>query len=69
MSYSRHFGIFITGKDGKGGWVENLDGFVFWTTSAVVAGIQLERIKAQFDGTATVREFTDETGGLPQPEH
>jgi hypothetical protein len=69
MSQVAHFGIYVTREGGGDGWVENPDGFVFWTTSPVVAAVQLQLVENRLAGPARVREFTDDTVAPPQREH
>jgi hypothetical protein len=58
----QHFGIYVIKTNGKGGWVEHPDGFVFWTTSRSVATAQLELMRHDIsDGQAMVKEFSDNT--------
>jgi hypothetical protein len=55
-----HFGIYVVKQDGKECWVEHPDGFIFWTTSRLVAAAQLELMRHDInDGQATVKEFSD----------
>jgi hypothetical protein len=50
----KHYGIWITHERG-GGWMIDVNGMIFWTTSRAVAEAQLNRQGKQ--DNAEVREF------------